>query len=400
MDDIRQIKKIFVVGPTESLLTQRGNRHPALAQFLVEQGFVLEYVTSNFYHAEKRWFSRDEVERATHCAPYTLTVIPCLGYRANISPQRIVSNILLAVKVFFYLLPRIDRSTILILPSRPVEMIFAAAMLRLLRGSSVALDIQDIWPDMLVVNSRVKRLFFRWYCNLYLNSSLRFIDKFFHVAPSFVQWLHRYAPKARSTFIPLGFDVERWRGATPKKGALEDATILIACVSQLTFQIDIMPLLEALVGRPQYRLKIIGEDGTGQRYGEVVKFLEKHNMHNVEMVGLVKRDKMIDELRDVDIGVVTMISASIPNKVFDYIASYTPVLVLGKDDSAEFVDNLGIGWSVEFNAQEIGHFFNVVNRAEIAAKVEKVEHVRHTFSREILHRQILQLIEQNQIAFS
>lgn len=394
MVDSRPTKKIFVVGPTESLLTQRGNRHPALAQFLVEQGFSLEYVTSNFYHAEKRWFSREEVKSAKLRAPYTLTVLSCLGYRANISPQRILSNLLFAVKVFFYLLPRIDRSTTLILPSRPVEMIFAAAMLRLLRGASVALDIQDVWPDMLVVDSRLKRLFFRWYCNLYLYSSLRFIDKFFHVAPSFVQWLHRYAPKARSTFIPLGFDLERWEGSKPKTSPSNSSKIHLACVSQLQFQIDIIPLLKALTLRPMYRLKIIGEDGTGQRYAEVVEFIKKHNMLNVEMVGLVKRDQMVEYLRQVDIGVVPMVSASIPNKVFDYIASYTPLLILGENDSSEFVNKIGIGWSVAYNEQAIAEFLDALSWAEISRKADKIVPLRYNFSRDVLHRQILELIEQ------
>ncbi|MRS04210.1 glycosyl transferase family 1, partial [bacterium] len=169
MDNLKiNTKNIFVVGPTESMLTRRGNRHPALAQYLVDQGFSLEYVTSNFYHAEKRWFSSEEIAIAKQDAPYKLTVKQCIGYKANISFQRILSNILLSINFFFYLLPRLNKNSILILPSRPVEMIFAAAMLRLLRNVTVALDIQDIWPDMLVVRSKVKKLFFTLYCNIYL----------------------------------------------------------------------------------------------------------------------------------------------------------------------------------------------------------------------------------------
>ena len=261
--------KVFVVGPTESLLTRRGNRHPALARFLVDRGYPLEYVTSDFYHAEKRWFSSDEIEQARGQAPYKLTVMHCLGYRTNISLRRVLSNILLSLKFFFYLLPRVNRNTVLILPSRPVEMIFAAALLRILRRTSVALDIQDIWPDMLVVRSRLKRFLFTLYCNAYLYAALRFIDKFFHVAPSFVDWLHRYHPKGKSTFVPLGFDADRWPNSPSREEEPRTGPIRLGCVSQLTFQFDIMPELQAIDSRRNFQLTVIGEDGSGERYREV-----------------------------------------------------------------------------------------------------------------------------------
>jgi glycosyltransferase involved in cell wall biosynthesis len=387
-------EKVYIVGPTESILTQRGNRHPSLATFLVKQGYALEYVTSDFYHAEKRWFSREEIRLGQEKVPYKLTVKRCIGYKANISIRRIIANILLTWSFFFYLLPRLNRRTVLILPSRPVEMMFAAALLRLIRGTSVALDIQDIWPDMLVVDSRLKRTLFRYYCNLYLYPSLRFIDKFFHVAPSFENWLDRYARKATSTFIPLGFDAERWRDAAPiEKNTDQSLTIQLACVSQLTFQFNIMPLLKALNLRRAYHLKSIGEDGTGQRYREVVEFIEKQKMDNATIVGLVSRQEMVRELRGVDIGIVPMVSTSIPNKVFDYIASYIPLLVLGKNDSAEFVEQLGIGWSVEFNERAIGEFLDSITREEIRRKAARVAEIRHRFSRDVLHEQILEVIE-------
>ena len=49
-----------------------------------------------------------------------------------------------------------------------------------------------------------------------------------------------------------------------------------------------------------------------------------------------------------DIGVLPMISSSIPNKIFDYIAAYLPILVLGNSDSALFVKDQSIGWNVGY----------------------------------------------------
>ena len=70
----------------------------------------------------------------------------------------------------------------------------------------------------------------------------------------------------------------------------------------------------------------------GNDIGKSAEFIESREMDNVEIVGLVARDEMADRLRDIDVGIVPMVSTSIPNKVFDYIASYTPQLVLGEND--------------------------------------------------------------------
>ncbi|EFK09709.1 glycosyltransferase, group 1 family protein [delta proteobacterium NaphS2] len=391
----RPRKKIFVVAPTESVLTKRGNRHPALALFLATYGYELEYVSSDFYHAEKRHFSAEEISRAKLDVPYSLVILHCLGYTKNISSRRVVSNILFSAKVFFYLWSRLNRKAILLLPSRPVEMIFAAAMLRLTRGTSVALDIQDIWPDMLIVKNRLKKLAFTIYCNMYLYSSLRSIDKFFHVAPSFVEWLHRYAPKARSIFIPLGFDEERWPIVASKQhaSAKTPSRISLVCVAQLTFQFDVLPIVKAILNNELFMLTIIGEDGKSERYPEVINFIKEKAMKNVRIIGHVDRMVLVDHLVSADIGIVPMISTSLPNKVFDYIASNLPILALGQNDISDFVRQYDIGWCTSFDHKEIRSLLRTLTRGQILEKRKNVQKIRPNFSRDRLHQQLLKLIE-------
>lgn len=381
-------RKIIIIGPTESILTKRGNRHPALAEYLVNKGYDLQYLTSDFYHAEKRWFSEEEIKAAQRCAPYNLVVFSCLGYHTNISVQRIVSNLFLSLKLFLYLLPRLNRSMVLILPSRPVEMIFAGAMLRLIRRNSVLLDIQDIWPDMLVVKSRTKRTLFRWYCNFYLYPSLRFIDKFIHVAPSFTKWLHRYAPNAKSTFVPLGFDDDRWSSLKENSVTKPEDKLRLVCVSQLTFQFDVIPLLKALKGCDNVHLLIIGEDGSGERFPEVMEFISNEKLENVEFAGIVDRNEMSEYLKYGTIGIVPMVSTSIPNKVFDYIGANIPILVFGDNDSSIFAHEYSIGWSVAFDENEIGHFLKTITNIEISEKKLNILRIRDRFNRKVLHQQI------------
>lgn len=394
MGDARtERKKVFIVGPTESVLTKRGNRHPALAKFLIDDGYDLKYVTSDFYHAEKRWFSKKEIAEAKNQVPYDLKVIRCLGYRKNISVRRVISNSLFSLRVFFYLLPRLNKKTVLILPSRPVEMIFVASMLRLLRGSSVALDIQDIWPDMLLVRSSMKRFFFKIYCNTYLYPSLRFIDKFFHVAPSFINWLHRYAPYKSSVFVPLGYDSERWNSVVPFRKKSSSDPINLVCVALLQDAIDVMPLLEAINRNEHFHLTLIGDDGKGERYPEVISYINRHEMQNVTLIGRVNPEKMWEYLQSMDVGVIPMISSSIPNKFFDYIASYIPILVLGENDTADIVKKLQIGWSCGYNVQGVKDILTQINNEVIEKKRLNICKVRESFDRKNLFRIVLRLLE-------
>ena len=386
-------RKIFIVGPTESAMTKRGNRHPILAKFLVDKGFRLEYVTSDFYHAEKVWFSKKQIDLAVNQSPYKLTVLRCLGYEHNISVRRIISNTLFSLKVFAYLLPRLNSNTVLILPSRPVELIFVSALLRLLKKTSVVLDIQDVWPDMLIIKNRFKRLMFVIYCNIYLYPSLRYIDKFMHVAPSFTNWLSRYSKNSKSEFIPLGFDANRWEKISIDDRILRTPIVNLVCVGMLQHQIDVMPVVEAIKNHSNVHFTIIGDDGDGERYAAVSKYVVDNAISNVTFVGQVDRSVMEEYLNNMDIGVIPMISSSIPNKVFDYIASYLPILVLGDNDSASFAVSQRVGWQVPYTAEGVSVFLSELQASDIHAKAQNISKIRDLYDRENLFSKVKDLIE-------
>ena len=71
---------IYLIGPTESVLTQRGNRFPNLAEYLVEKGEEVCYLTTDHYHAEKRHFNDSEIKNAITTQKYELIVFRTLLY--------------------------------------------------------------------------------------------------------------------------------------------------------------------------------------------------------------------------------------------------------------------------------------------------------------------------------
>lgn len=384
--------KLYLIGPTESILTKRGNRFPNMAKFFVEEDKEVIYYTSNFYHAEKRFFSDQEVEEVKLNLDYDLKVLKVLGYYSNVSPRRVFNNLFFSLAVFFRLLFTVDKNDRILLPSRPVELIFFMFLLKRIKGVRIYLDIQDIWPDALEIENKRKKRIFEFYCNMYLKPSLKKYDKTIYTAPTFKKWLHRYAEHTPSVFIPLGWENKRWQDFDKKKNT-NTSILRIVCVAQLQHQIDVMPILEVLKKRKDFHLTIIGEDGKGERYPEVKAFIETNTIDNVKIIGKVKREDMKFHLETKDVGILPMITPSIPNKIFDYLAAELPIIVLGDNDSSDFVLQNKIGWSCGFDSKELLPVLDSLTEASLKIKTEQTKLIKDKYSRDKLH------VELNQVLF-
>lgn len=379
--------KLYLIGPTESILTKRGNRFPNMAKFFVEEGENVVYYTTNFYHAEKRFFSKEEINEAVSGLDYKLKFLSVLGYYSNVSPRRVISNFLFSIQLFFILLFKVSKHDKILLPSRPVELIFFMAILKRVKSVKIYLDIQDVWPDALQIESKRKKRVFEIYCNTYLKPSLKHYTGTLYVAPSFKLWLKRYAKKTPSSFVPLGWENKRWSNITLKE-YVEGSVIKMVCVAQLQHQIDVMPILEVLKNNNKLHLTILGEDGTGERYNEVINYINNNAITNIEIIGKIDRKEMVDYLENKDIGVSPMITSSIPNKIFDYMAAMLPIIVLGDNDSSNFVVENNIGWQCNFNSKDLNILLKSIKTTDIQSKKKQVISIRDEFSRDILHKKI------------
>lgn len=384
-------KRFFLIGPTESVLTKRGNRFPNIAEHLIQNHCEVVYYTTNYSHAEKRFFSPDDIELSKDKAPYKLHVMNVLGYRSNISVRRVISNYLFSLSLFSRLLLTVRRNDVILIPSRPVELIFFIAMLKALRKVNIFIDVQDIWPDALDISNKFLKGIFVIYCNLFLYNSLRHYTGAMHVAPSFELWLRRYWYKRKSSFIPLGWENSRWEKCALNTDSSKEELNLVV-VAQLQYQIDVLPVIEAIRNNPNVKLTIIGEDGRGQRYAEVMNYLEANNVHNCNIVGKLDRLELVDYLSTMDIGVSPMITSSIPNKIFDYLGSFLPILVLGENDSADFVAENNFGWTVGFDSVLIENWLRDLTWSEIKGKSMSIKEKRENFSRDQLHQKIKDVI--------
>ena len=388
-------KKIYLISQTESHLTQRGKRHPDLANFLCANGYDLEYFSSNFYHAEKIHFTNEQLEEANKTIGYKLHLIKTISYFKNIGIRRIISNIQFSIKVYKNLKKKNLDHSIIIVPSRPVEITYFLSKLKKRTNVEVLVDIRDVWPDAFNIKNKFLKKGFEFYCNFFLKNKVSSFDKFIHTCPQFLDWLTRYSPDAESLFIPLGYDSERFqRLGSHSESDLVDTKINFVYIGLLQYQIDILPFIKAMEKDVRFTLTLYGDNGEGERYNQVISYLSENNIDNVFVKGKLPQDKVGEILCIYDIGLMPMKAKfAFPNKVFDYLAMSLPIFSIGKHDTSIFVSENKIGWVSSFEVDEIKPLLNQISKNDINKFKSEIAGIKTSYSREKLYQLYIKKIK-------
>ena len=284
-------KKIFLISQTESELTQRGKRHPNLADFLTNNGFDLEYYSSSFYHAEKVQFTQTQITEANKKIGYRLNIIRSFSYYRNVGLRRIFSNFKFSYKVYRELNKKKLDNCVIILPSRPVEVIFFISKLKNKKNIKLVLDIRDVWPDAFNIKNFILKKAFQIYCDFFLKKSLPLFDTYIHTCPKFTDWLKRYVPNANSHFIPLGYENKRFGNIDIANRYLGLNKINFVYIGLLQFQIDIIPFISCIKNDERFSLTIYGDDREGEKYNQLINYVSRSEVKNVFIRGKIPQNQ-------------------------------------------------------------------------------------------------------------
>lgn len=385
---------IFIVSPTESVLTRRGDRHPKLAATLNQKGHKVCYVSTDFYHADKRFFSREEIENAVQRTPYELKLFHVCGYGDNISIGRLWGYVVLACKVFFFLLKRVHRGDVIIVPCRPPEVMLAARWIKILKRSSLLLDVRDVWPDGLPLRrSNPIHCLFYSYCVILNRLAARGADFAFYTATGFRDWLFKFLPEEKSAFIPLGYDADRWQKARPI--VFEDfqsGVVKLLFVGDYAYDIELKPLIKAVGERKSFLLTFIGG---GDRLDEAMRIVQENDYQNVVFKGRLDKETTASQtIQNHLILIPKNVKYSLPNKFFDGIGAYRPLLVWGNNDASEIAVSEGIGWKLNFNRGEEEPFLDTLTPELLIAASSAIAKIRSKYSKEVLTETMIQHINE------
>ena len=338
-------------------------------------------MSTTINHAEKVLFTPSEIEEAQRQVPYKLTLIDAGLYTSNHSLRRLWFHQRLASKIFRYLSKRVKDGDIVIIPSRPPELIWCVSRLKQWKNIKTILDIEDLWGSFLPgYNGPVYRLFGR-YCDFLQVRSIPRYDRYVHVSELNYALMRRYAPDAPSEFLPLGFDPARWDHCAPKRGAENSRPIKIYYCGSLSREVNVLPVVIAVSRMPdRYEMVLIGCSHSDPYYQETHDFLEQQKPTNIALGGVVAPAEASALIAEQDIAAVPTRSAALPNKFFDAIGSYAPMLVCGEYDSAELVRKYDIGWVASHEPDAIGKVLRNVDFRGIVMKSSNIANCRAQFS--------------------
>jgi len=381
-------KKIYLISQTESHLTQRGKRHPNLADYLVDNKYNLTYISSNFYHADKRHFGKAEIKIAQNQVKYNLRIIKSIGYYKNVGFKRILSNLIFSWKTYKFLKnENLDNATIIV-PSRPVEILFFLSKLKKIKPAKIIVDIRDVWPDAFNIGNPIFKKLFYAYCNFFLIKSVKNFDEFIHTCPSFTDWLYRYAPSKKSILTPLGYDKSRFENFFISEPRIFTGVINFVYIGLLQKQMDLLPFISTISKNCSFSLTIYGDDGEGENYKLTKNYIKDNRIENVYLKGKILQNKVPKILSSFDVGLMPMNAKyAFPNKVFDYIALSLPIFSIGNHDTSTFVTENNIGWSCDFDESDINQKIQqTLNKENYNSYALNILNIRATYSREQLFK--------------
>ena len=71
----------------------------------------------------------------------------------------------------------------------------------------------------------------------------------------------------------------------------------MVCVAQLQHQIDVILILKILKNNHRTsHLTILGKMDQGERYKQVISYINKHNIVNINIIGKIERHEMLKYL--------------------------------------------------------------------------------------------------------
>jgi glycosyltransferase involved in cell wall biosynthesis len=372
-------RKIYIVSPTESVLTKRGKRHPNLADYLIDKGYKVNYITSTINHASKVTFTYKEIQEVVSKVEYPIQFIDVGLYKKNIGIKRFYWNIMFAYKVFKLLNKVLKQGDVVIFPSRPPELPFIGMLLKKKHKVNLLIDIEDIWPDAFMIENKFIKSLFYCYCNMLNSISIPCFDSSVHVSPNFKTWLNRYDSNKMSVFTPLGITSEEDNPKAKKFYTKEQKTFSLFYGGTLTLQFDILPLLRAIKkSNINFSITLAGDNGTGERSQEVIDFLDNSNIE-YKNYGIMDKKDFIETLAISDISILPMISGGLPKKFYDALGSYKPIICMGRGGAFDEIKKNNLGWSTTFITDDIVAVLNSINSDNLNSKIENITKYRNMY---------------------
>ena len=219
------------------------------------------------------------------------------------------------------------------------------------KRARLVLDVRDIWPDVAyeMGSFTPKSLYGRFFEHL-ANRAYRFASLVVSVSPGKVKKLESRVSSASVELIPNGIDESFLKGSEDKEIVeslrLNDGPICVY-VGNIGLAQGLGTLLDIAAVRPNARFLLFG---TGADRAKLEARVVEEGLENVLFCGTIDAAGVRTVLAHAALSYIPLVSSklrdSIPTKLYEALACGCPVLLAAEGDSADLLDESGLGLHV------------------------------------------------------
>lgn len=303
------------------------NRFNYLANNIIDYGYKLEFLTSDFSHLKKA--KRDTSIGLTGCIT---TYIKEPAYSKNVSVKRIYSHYIMSRNLKVYL-KTCKKPDIIYCEVPSLALAKVASNYAREHDIPFIVDIGDLWPEafkMVFKFSKISDLLF--YPMTYQADNIyKSADGIVAVSDAYVERALRVNSKCRKAqSIYLGTELSHFDKFTHPKIEKPENEVWLGYIGTLGHSYDIERVIDALSilknkGVSNIRFKVIGDGPLKNKF----EHYARQQDIAVDFLGRLDYEKMVNVLTSCDIAINPIkngSAATIINKVGDYAAAGLPVL--------------------------------------------------------------------------
>lgn len=314
-----------------------GTRHYSLARYLVEQGHQVQIIAANFNHYTKTYIEASDNPVNTSIDGIDVLWLPTPSYQANTTVGRLRNMLSFAKSCRRHARNHARFQPDVIIGSSP-HLFAALAANRLAKHYRVpfVLEVRDLWPESLVVLSKVSRyhpaiIAFKA-LEIYL---YRQAAQIITLLPNAKDYFARYGvANDKVQCIPNFFDPTLFASQPPSS---ENASFTLMYVgshglaNNLDLLVDAAKELEQQHPDSNIKIQLIGDGPEKARLQQ-----KAAGLRCIEFCPAVAKSQVPSCLAAADACVLLLFDSDLyrwgmsANKLFDYMASAKPIILIGQ----------------------------------------------------------------------
>jgi glycosyltransferase involved in cell wall biosynthesis len=329
-----------------------------LAKSMVEAGYEVEMITSH-NHAHYHYANIEGIK--VHYLP--------VYYENNLNFIGRITSFLKFIYRAYEKATEIEDVDYCYATSTPLTIGLIALWLRRLHRIKYDFEVRDLWPEAPIQMGVIKNFFVKKYL-FYLEKKIYSkAERIITLSPGIMEAVHKKVPNKEIHLIPNFSDCDFFH-PEEKSPALEEkftvkGKFVISYFGALGKANHLEYLLEAAREASKHSLENVHfiVAGKGSELGMIKEKVKKYDLHNINFVGFINKERLHDLLNITDAVYISFANKPIlettsPNKFFDGLAAGKLMISNTK------------GWMKELiEKNECGFYYNPQNPADFVLKL-------------------------------